>query len=319
MSALAVDTPAKINLHLEVLGRRPDGYHEVVTVLHALALCDTLVAERCAVEQGSSLTMPHALDHGLPVTEGPDNLVLRAARAFAAEVGGAAARFCLHKRIPAGGGLGGGSSDAAAALRLLNRLHGDPLDGPALQRLAASLGADVPFFLFGGTMLGVGRGDRLEPWPNPPNLHLLLLVPPGGTRTPAVYENLRAQLTSSPPQANVGSDKIPNYKDLPLRFSGLRNDLERSAFELHPELARVQRRIVGSGYPSVRMSGSGSTLFLAFEEEGPRDDACGVLASLQDEGVALVRTCSGPPRVDEPRPEPFPGRDGQRRGLDEHH
>jgi 4-diphosphocytidyl-2-C-methyl-D-erythritol kinase len=160
--------PAKINLALEVLGRRPDGYHELRTVFLALDLCDILsfqAAPRLSLEvEGRA---PH----------GDDNLVMRAARALAVRAAGRGARIRLRKRIPTGSGLGGGSSDAAATLRGLDAFWQLGLPRAELLRIARELGADAPFFLLGGAALGTDRGDELDPLPAPATW-VALSVPP---------------------------------------------------------------------------------------------------------------------------------------------
>ena len=151
--------PAKVNLTFEVLGRRDDGYHEVRTILQALSLADEL-----AFEVSNELSLTVEPEGAAPVEE---NLVLTAARLLQREAGvSTGAAIHLTKRIPAAGGLGGGSSDAATALLGLRQLWGLDLDADALRELAAQLGSDVPFFISGGTALGEGRGERLTPLPS---------------------------------------------------------------------------------------------------------------------------------------------------------
>jgi 4-diphosphocytidyl-2-C-methyl-D-erythritol kinase len=290
---LALRAPAKVNLVLRVLGRREDGYHELETVFHALALGDLLLGR--LAEDGLELTIDSRCDVGSPVEATPENLVLRAARAFYGALGReGGARFHLRKRIPAGGGLGGGSSDAAAALRILQHLHAHPLAEDELHELARGLGADVPYFLCGGTQLGLGRGDILAPIPEFPGLELLLLLPPIGTSTALVYKNSGAELTMTREDGRSAPSKALAYKALAVP-TGLQNDLEVPAFALHHELQRL-REVVAARYPDVRMSGSGSTLFLA----RPRghghelDRAREELSFLNRHGVYLLRTCSGP-------------------------
>ena len=303
--ALALHAPAKVNLFLEVLGRRPDGYHELRTVLHTLALHDTLIAES-QDSATTTLTLSSAVQVGLPVSAGDDNLLCRAARGFQTAAGMTRGfRFHLEKRIPAGGGLGGGSSDAAAALQLMNRLAGDALSAQDLQRIASSLGADVPFFLRGGTQLGEGIGDRLTPLQAAPHLHFLLILPPTGTSTQAVYKNHGAHLTGGPRKASIPSDKVPDYKELALP-SGFPNHLEAAALQLHPELAELRRAVVGRGFPQVRMSGSGSTFFLAFRDAVECADAMDTLARLRERGVDLLQTESRSVQQGEPWSEAFP-------------
>ena len=292
---LALPAPAKVNLVLRVLGKRPDGYHEIETLFHALALHDLLLARRCP--GASRLHLESRAGSGFAVPADADNLVLRAAAAFAAAVPGASgAEFVLRKRIPAGGGLGGGSSDAAAALRLLNALHGEPLPAAELHRLARGLGADVCFFLRGGTQVGRGIGDDLAPVPDFPGLAVLLLLLPFGTATAAVYKSCRAELTQGTAKDKKPSDNALGYKELAVP-QGLANDLEEPAFRLQPELQRLFG-LVAAHTAGVRMSGSGSTLFLAFPEREKERlaRAQAKLAFLRHHGVVLhtTRSARGP-------------------------
>ncbi len=192
--------PAKINWTLEVLGRRPDGYHEVRTVLQTVDLCD-----RVKVSPAPSLELVIAGAAGQAVlAEVPtgENLAYRAAALLGDHAGepSLGARVELEKAVPVGVGLGGGSSDAAATLRALDRLWGLGMPLAELARLGAQLGADVPFFLLGGTALGRGRGDEVGALPDVPERRLLLVVPRGGRRaakTAAMYAALRAEQFSS--------------------------------------------------------------------------------------------------------------------------
>lgn len=283
---------AKINLVLRVLGRRSDGYHDLWTVFHELEFHDDVELRPEPAAEGVELEIDRATASGMAVAGGEDNLVVRAARAFFARIGRPPrARLRLVKRIPAGAGLGGGSSDAAATLRLLNAHHGRPLDAGTLHELACELGSDVPFFLRGGTQIGEGRGERLRPAPESPNLHFVLIVPPFGVSTPAVYKNHRPRLTHGKGTSSIWPVKILADKGLAF-VAGLENDLEETAMRLCPELAELRDRIVGLGFRGVRMSGSGSTLFLAFADSASADRAHRAMASLRGAGVELLRTRS---------------------------
>ena len=311
MTALVLEAPAKVNLWLRVLGRRADGYHDIETCMHALALHDLVYVEP-RTRGGIELQVRAGAGSGHAVPANEDNLVHRAARAFFVHTGiDAAVRLRLEKRVPAGGGLGGGSSDAAATLLLLNALHGAPLDATTLHTLAARLGADVPFFLRGGTQLARGIGEQLETIAHAPHVHVLLILPPFGTSTAAVYENWRAQLTEASGPARFPAGKILAYKGLAVPHgclpNGFCNDLEPPAMALHPELDRLRRRILERGYP-VQMSGSGSTLFIAFADAqaGEADAAVHELAPLRQEGVVLVRTQSDRNLDRVPRSVPWP-------------
>ena len=190
---MQLDAPAKINLHLEVLGLRPDGFHELAMVMQTIDLADRLTLE--CLPQGELRLTLDSTTGAVPL--GGDNLILRAAEALRLHVGrpqlGAAIHLC--KRIPIGAGLAGGSSDAAAALRGLCALWQLSLATEVLEQLAASIGSDVPFCLRGGTQLCFGRGERLEPLPDLPPLGVLLLKDPGvSVATPWAYGLCRERL-----------------------------------------------------------------------------------------------------------------------------
>lgn len=286
--ALALRAPAKVNLGLRVLGRRADGYHEIETIMQALELHDDVVAERKA--SGIALDVVAAAGAGLPVPADADNLAWRAAGSFLAHCGiRSGVRLHVTKRIPAGGGLGGGSSDAAATLLLCNALFGVGLDAASLHALALQLGADVPFFLRGGTQLARGIGERLQPCALPLRTHFVLIVPPFGTSTALVYKKCASRLTSDRARSSIPDSNVLSGKGLET-LSRIGNDLEAAAIELHPELARLRARVIDAGFTDVRLSGSGATLFLSFESADEAWSASRGLAGLGDQGAVLVVT-----------------------------
>lgn len=284
--ALSLPARAKLNLFLRIVGRRADGYHLLETLFHAIELHDDLTVARAR----AGIELRVSSDDGLVVPGGADNLVVKALARLAeaaGHTGGFVAR--LHKRIPPGAGLGGGSSDAAAALRLGNELLSSPLDGQQLARLAVGLGADVPFFLRSGSQLGRGVGDELSPAVVEPQ-HFVLMIPPFGCPTAEVYKNYAALWKCSSPQDKVPA-AVPNTRDFPVTVrSG--NDLERAAELVQPALAGLRRRVVESGYPDVRMTGSGSALFVACADEVAATRCEQALAASTAVGVRIVRTRS---------------------------
>jgi 4-diphosphocytidyl-2-C-methyl-D-erythritol kinase len=306
VNALRLLAPAKLNLVLEVVGRREDGLHRIQTLFHAIDLCDVLAAEPAA-EASLVVTAGDPRD-AVPADE--DNLVLRAARAFAARAAAAgrrapALRFALHKRIPHGSGLGGGSSDAAAALRLCNELAGRPFAGSDLHALAVGLGADVAYFLRGGSQWGRGIGDELTPAQDVPARHFLLVVPPYGCATRAVYENFAANWNAALRSASIPSARDRHQEDSALR-DGFANDLETAAERVRPELRGLRIRAGGLGAGvrpgfALHMTGSGSALFAAAADADEVAALAAALAPLGDEGVRLVaaRTLA---RLPEPVP-----------------
>jgi 4-diphosphocytidyl-2-C-methyl-D-erythritol kinase len=258
MSGLRASCPAKVNLALHVSGRRADGYHEIVTLYQAVDEWDTLDATPAA---DLRLTVSD------PALGGEDNLVLRAARLLhdaVPESAGCGAHLALQKAIPARAGLGGGSSDAAGALLLLNSLWGLGLDEPGLARLAAKLGSDVPFFLRGGTALGEGRGERITPLPPVAERTLILGTPPFGLSTPEIYAALGAPLTARGPDVTVPRlfVKLAEGND----FALATNDLERAVFAVRGDLVAFRDALRESGAESALVSGSGSTVFGVFRE-----------------------------------------------------
>lgn len=250
---LRLNAHAKINLTLDVLSRRPDGYHEVEMIMQSIALHDTLEME---LDKEIVLTVS-----GIRVTAGQDNLVLRAARLLQQQAGPeAGARIHLHKEIPVAAGLAGGSTDAAAALRGLNRLWNLGLGNEQLVKLAAQLGADVSFCLTGGTAVARGIGEILTPLPPVPAFGVVLVKPAFEVSTAAVYRGLDlADLGRRPDTpAMVGALQ---KGDLDLVARNLCNVLESVTLKLHPELQTIKKRLQEAGCRGVLMSGSGPTVF----------------------------------------------------------
>lgn len=253
---------AKLNLHLEVAGRRPDGYHELRTIFQTIDLADEIEIERGG--EGVALEVV-----GAELAGGPENLAYRAAAAFLRRWSGGGregVRLRLTKRIPAGGGLGGGSANAATVLLGLCALCRVRPDYADLWREARELGADVPYFLVGGTALGFGRGDEIVPLPDPPGpAHELWLArPPFALSTAAVFGALEGARRSAPsPLVLAAEIGAPAPRDQ--GWIG-ENDLERAAFRIRPELEAIYTGLVRAGARVVRMSGSGSTLFALFDD-----------------------------------------------------
>ncbi len=253
---VSVRCPAKLNLFLEVVERRPDGYHNLDTVMQAVDLYDDL---EIVAQPDAGLSL-ECSDPCLPCDE--TNLVLRAALALRRAAGGSAgARFRLAKRIPMQAGLGGGSSDAAGALVGLNQAWGLGLSTEDLRQVAAAVGSDVAFFLYGGTARCRGRGELVEPVPVNAQFHYILLFPGVGVSTAEAYARLRFPLTPRGPSASIVFDSLL-AGDVTGLGRALFNRLEGPAFGIHPSLAEAKRRLAASGlFEGVCMSGSGSALF----------------------------------------------------------
>ena len=269
--------PAKLNLALHVLGKRPDGYHELVTLMQPVSVFDEL--EIVLGEQGLSLRCSD------PQLQGEDNLVLRAAKAFYRASGlRPSASFVLTKHIPVAAGLGGGSSDAAATLKGLNALHGEPLSPAQLAELAAGLGADVPFFLCGTTALCTGTGTQLQPLPGFPRLHYVLVNPGIQIPTAWVYKQFDSLWTSTSPRSRINRPQGLGQIEL------LHNDLEQVSVAAWPEIGEIKKALVEAGAIGALMSGSGPTVFGVFVS---RADAARAKQRLQAAGRWWVRCCEG--------------------------
>jgi 4-diphosphocytidyl-2-C-methyl-D-erythritol kinase len=248
---IQVFCPAKVNLYLRVLGRRDDGYHDLLSIMQPLSLADELTV---------TPTPPGIfLDCDQPeIPKGPGNLVWQAALAFQRAAGRkVGAHFALRKRIPAAAGLGGGSSDAAGGLLALNTLAGEPLKAPALQQLAGDLGADVPFFLGLGPAWARGIGTELASVRLPPYWYLLL-NPGVRVSTRWVYESLDLRA--------LKGYKILREGDWDPAEPGkwVHNDLESVTLKQHPQLADLLERLGRLGAQARGMSGSGPTLYGLF-------------------------------------------------------
>ena len=241
---------AKINWALRITGRRADGFHDLETVFQTISLHDELTF---TPSDRLSLTCD---DPSIPVDE--TNLVLRAARA----VGAPPVAIHLRKRIPAGGGLGGGSSNAAATLRELGSGN--------LASIALSLGSDVPFFLLGGTAYATGRGEVLTPMPPLSGIPLLLLLPEERVLTKDAF----ARITRYSPPLGIDA-----YRD----FANFTNDFEEPVFALLPRLRELKERLLLAGATWAGMSGSGSTIVGAFADVASRDTAANAFTDIRAE------------------------------------
>jgi 4-diphosphocytidyl-2-C-methyl-D-erythritol kinase len=260
MSVLTIPAFAKLNLGLRVLGRRPDGYHELRTVFQTISLRDTLVLDPASRRFSFTCRAP-----GVP--EGEENLVHRAAVAYgraAKRMPRAAIR--LIKRIPSQAGLGGGSSDAAVPLIGLNALAGRPLGPERLHEIAASLGSDVPFFLVGGTALGLGRGEILRPLRDHEPRAIVVAVPDFGISTAEAFRRVGSALTLTRGQISIYRFSRQWVTDTGSLASSP-NDLETAMAPRHPPLARLLAALRSSGGRDVAMTGSGSAVYGLFEGE----------------------------------------------------
>ncbi len=257
---MKVQAFAKINWTLRVTGKRADGFHDLETIFQTISLHDTLTFT------GADQLSMTCDDPSIPTDE--TNLVMRAARAANAQP----VAIHLEKRIPHGGGLGGGSSDAAATLTALGAPRAD---------LALALGSDVPFFLVGGTAYATGRGEVLTPLRNRSGLPLLLLFPEDRVMTPEAFRSLK-KFTPA-----VGIERLRDFD--PLRDRELLiNDFEEPVFEKLPELRALKSRLYEAGAKWAGMTGSGSTIVGAFADARERDAARARFSGVRAESAATV-------------------------------
>ncbi len=270
---------AKLNLDLRVGNKRADGYHELRTVFQTISLKDDLTIQFERARKTEIL-----LDSSIDI---PDNLVVRAARAVLDHLRlTARVRFVLEKHIPMGAGLGGGSSNAAAVLMALPALAGKPISTAELARIGAQLGSDVPFFLCGGTAVGMGRGTELYPLPDLPALPAVVVVSGVHVSTAEAYRALNRDASGEPE-----SDPLPNVTNAltsleeshmlrefqavvwglsssRLALLPLKNDFEPVVFRRHPELRQLVRKLRRLGAKPAQMTGSGSAVFGIFDTPG---------------------------------------------------
>jgi 4-diphosphocytidyl-2-C-methyl-D-erythritol kinase len=263
MREVRIPAFAKINLRLDILGKRSDGYHELRTIFQSVSLHDELRL-RASRQQGITLSIQgNAVLSQEPFQK---NLVCRAVDALRRELKiRSGVEIELRKTIPAGRGLGGGSSDAAAALLGYLRLTGRKPPLPQLLEIAASLGADVPFFLSGGRALGISRGDEIYPLPDIPKLSVLI-VSPRDIQVPTLdaYRWLKARPLTLTKRA--ADPKLWRFCALcwSAQGSGLSNDFEVPVFRRHPRLAQIKRALLQRGAAEASLAGSGSAVFGVF-------------------------------------------------------
>jgi 4-diphosphocytidyl-2-C-methyl-D-erythritol kinase len=263
-----VSAPAKVNLILDVLGKRPDGYHEVAMLMVRLSLYDRV---RVTLVPGGPITV---VCPGLALAADEENIAARAARLFLDHTGRkTGVAICIDKQIPAAAGLGGGSSDAAAVLVALDELLATGLSRAELQSLGVRLGADVPFFLCGETAAwATGIGEYLQGWRGLPPCHLVLVNPRFAVSTAWVYQNLGLTRFR-------GMSRIPRFPERATDLAQLlRNDLEAVTSARHSEIAVIKSRLRRAGALGALMCGSGPTVFGLFADRPAADRVAAGLA-----------------------------------------
>lgn len=249
-----VNAPAKVNLILDVVGKRPDGYHDVAMLMVRLSLHDRV---RVSLLSGDQIAVACP---GVELAAGDQNIATRAARLFLEHTGmKTGVAIAIDKQIPTAAGLGGGSSDAAAVLLALNDLLEAGLSRSELQSLGVRLGADVPFFLCGEMAAwATGIGEVLEPWPGLPPCWLVLVNPRFAVSTAWVYQNLGLTRRRRMSKILRFPERTEEVADL------LRNDLEAVTSARHPDIADIKVRLMKAGALGALMSGSGPTIFGVF-------------------------------------------------------
>lgn len=278
---------AKVNLSLHILGKRPDGYHEVVTVLQSVSLHDEL---HILGREDERLVLSCS---SVEVPTDETNLIIRAARLLSEKYHvRRGADIHVEKRIPPGGGLGGASSNAAIALLGLTRLWELELSLSQLIEMGSELGADVPFFFFGGRAAGTGTGTEVTPFPDSPTLDLLIVTPKGKVSTAEAYSALKATALTTAnsvfilPNSHV-EEFLTNSHQWPLH-----NDFESVIFEIEPEIERVQKALLGTGARGVLLAGSGSSVFGIFDGARAQQSAVGEIKAEAGWRIFPCRTLS---------------------------
>lgn len=283
-NSVKIIAPAKVNFILRVVGKRPDGYHDLFSVMQALELGDVVTMTKTG--GGIEVTCDHP-----DVPAGPGNIAYRAAETLLEEAGAAGGvGIRIEKAIPVAAGLGGGSSDAAAVLRGVDLLYGLDVARERMAEIALSLGADVPFFLSWPCALAEGVGERLTGLPPTEETWLVLVKPGFGVSTGWVYSRLNLGLTNT-----RNSITLPPFEGRPLSAglvaSCLRNDLERVTVARYPRIKEIKERLMDTGALGALMSGSGPTVFGVY---AGREEAERSVSLLDGEGltVHVTRTIS---------------------------
>ncbi len=284
-AGISMRAPAKLNLGLRIFPRRPDGFHDIESWFVPVSLHDTLM-----FRQADALTLEiSGLAAGLSI-EPEKNLVGRAALALAKAAGIAPnVHIHLHKLIPAGGGLGGGSSDAAAALLGLRQIWNVAVSKDQLMTLAAELGSDVPFFIHGQSAVCRGRGEVITLLPRHRLLFAVLIIPPYGTSTKDVYQAFDQEV--HPPDATVIHWTQLAHADAADINAAIRNDLEIPAFSVTPGLRALRNCVAELCGKPVQMSGSGSTLFVLTDQPAQAEALAALLQQQLEKEIRIICVC----------------------------
>lgn len=283
-SSFTLPSFAKINLHLRIAGKRPDGYHELCTIFQTVSLSDSITF-------AESETMNFSCDNEkIPID---DNLIVKASELLRAKFEiKKGAKIHLKKDIPAPGGLGGGSSNAAVALMGLAQLWKIKLRLADLCEIGAAVGSDVPFFFYGGTALGTGRGTEITRLKDFAAENVMIVTPNADVATRAAFARINAPDLTNKSSKSILKICRDEAESLYLRQSELINDFEKTVFELVPETARAKSKLFDCGAKYALLSGSGASVFAIFDSDLDRQKAFDRLKNERDWRVFAVQTVS---------------------------
>jgi 4-diphosphocytidyl-2-C-methyl-D-erythritol kinase len=286
-TSLRLPSFAKINWSLQILGLRSDGYHEIVTLLQTVSLCDELTFE----PRDDSQIILRCDDPSIPTDD--TNLIVKAAVALRKRLGSSSgAEITLTKKIPAQGGLGGASSNAAATLLALNALWRADLSPGQLKLIGRGLGSDVPSFFVGGRCIAIGTGTTVKALHDPPLQRLIIVTPNAEVATANAYAALNARSLTTSDAASILSSSLADLFSAGSGQMPLRNDFERVIFEIEPEIERAKMALLEAGARGALLAGSGSSVFGVFDDEAARSRAADNLKSEAGWRVFFCETLS---------------------------
>ena len=254
----SIQAPAKLNILLKVLGKRPDGYHNILSVMIPVNLFDDIELRKTDEHNNIDITCDNE-----KIPKGEDNLIYKAIKLYLKETGFKQGfHILLNKRIPICAGLGGGSSDAGSVLILLNRLFNEPLNQSQLLDISSKIGSDVPFFLYRTPAIVKGRGEVIQPLNRWPSHYYVIVKPPIDIPTGFIYQNLKIKLTNEKKKDNINCLRIDNNFNI---LDILENDLEAVSISFFPIIEEIKHMLLRAGAKASLMSGSGPSVFGVFD------------------------------------------------------
>lgn len=289
MNQLSLSAYAKVNLFLRILGKRQDGYHDLISLICGIDLCDTVTLTMGGHESDVG-PLIHVICSHPEVPEGPDNIAYRAAALFFESSNlKAGVTISIEKAIPVAAGLGGGSSDAASVLIGLNQLYSKPFSQKELMAMGTKIGADVPFFVFGGRpAIARGIGEQLTPFNNLCPLYAVLVCPKFRVSTAWAYQNLRLPLTNGKQDCSLARFWETSFNKDSVKEC-LWNDLESVTLEAYSDIRDAKRELLGQGAEGALMSGSGPSVFGLFHTQAQAQQACNRLQDPDRWTIILTR------------------------------